>query len=88
MPTQRELEEMERDFVQMDRERAEQICFEVMKERLHNYETMKEELRLLKSGASVIIPVDMDHARFMLRMAQYYISEHHKDLIATIKGKE
>ena len=86
MPTQRELAEMERDFIQMDREKVEQICFEVMKERLYNYEAMKEELRKLKSGESVVIPVDIDHARFMLRMAQCYISENHKDLMATIKG--
>ncbi len=86
MPTQRELEEMEQDFIQMDREKVEQICFEVMKERLFDYERIKEELRQLKSGESVVIPVDMDHARFMLRMAQYYISENHKDLIDTIKG--
>lgn len=86
MPTHREMEEMERDFIQMDREKVEQICFEVMKERLYNYEDMKEELRRIKSGESVVIPVDMDHARFMLRMAQFYISENHKDLLSTIKG--
>ena len=86
MPTARELEEMERDFVQMDRERVEQICTEVMKERLFDYERIKEELRRLQSGESVVIPADMDHARFMLRMAQYYISENHKELMATIKG--
>lgn len=86
MPTQRELEEMERDFIQMDRERVEQICTEVMKERLFDYERIKEELRRLHSGESVVIPANMDHARFMLRMAQCYISENHKDLMATIKG--
>jgi hypothetical protein len=86
MPTQLELEEMERDFIQMDREKVEQICFEVMKERLYNYEAMKEELRLLKSGENVILPVNMDHARFMLLIAQHYISESHKDLMNTIKG--
>ena len=86
MPTHREMEEMERDFIQMDRDKVEQICFEVMKERLYNYEVMKEELRRIKSGESVVIPVDMDHARFMLRIAQFYISENHKDLLSTIKG--
>jgi hypothetical protein len=86
MSTQRELEEMEQDFMQMDREKAEQLCFEVMKDRLFNYEAMKKELSSLKSGESVLIPVNMEHARFMLRMAQFYISENHKDLIATIKG--
>lgn len=86
MPTARELEEMERDFIQMDRERVEQICTEVMKERLFDYERIKEELRRLQSGESVVLPADMDHARFMLRVAQFYISENHKDLMATIKG--
>jgi hypothetical protein len=81
-----EYEEMERDFVQMERDKVEQICFEVMKERLYNYESMKEELRLLKSGESVVLPVNMDHARFMLLIAQHYISENHKDLMNTIKG--
>lgn len=86
MPTQIELEEMEQDFIQMDRDRVEQICFEVMKSRLFDYERIQEELRLLKSGINVIIPVDMDHARFMLSLAQLYISENHKDLLSTIKG--
>ena len=81
-----EYEEMERDFIQMDRDKVEQICFEVMKERLYNYEDMKEELRRLKSGESVILPVNMEHARFMLLIAKHYISEHHKDLMNTIKG--
>jgi len=81
-----EYEEMERDFVQMDREKVEQICAEVMKERLFDYERIKEELRRLYSGDSVVIPANMEHARFMLRMAQHYISENHKDLMATIKG--
>ena len=86
MPTHLELEEMERDFMQMDRERVEQICIEVMKERLFDYERIKEELRRLNSGESVVIPVSMDHARFMLMLAQHYINEHHRDLMATIKG--
>ena len=87
MPTARELDEMEQDFMQMDRERVEQICTEVMKERLFDYERIKEELRRLHSGEAVVIPVDMDHARFMLRMADFYIKENHKELMSTIKGK-
>lgn len=39
----------------------------------------------LYEGRSVVIPKDMEHARAMIRVAQWYIDEHHKDLINMIK---
>ena len=73
MPTQRELEEMEQDYLQMDREKVEQICLEVMKERLLDYEIIKEELRQTNAGERVVLPKDKEHAKFMLIIAMNYL---------------
>lgn len=73
MPTQRELEEMEQDYLQMDREKVEQICMEVLKERLFDYEYIKEELRQLNEGERVVLPKSKEHAKFMLIIAMNYL---------------
>lgn len=51
----------------------------------YNYTEALNELKDLKTGAKVLIPADMEHARFMMRMAQFYISEAHKETIRAIK---
>lgn len=79
MLTAQELEDMERDYIQMDRERVEEICHEVMKEQLLNYEMVKEELRLLKEGVTVVLPADVDHARAMFKVATFYLCQHDKN---------
>lgn len=63
MPTQRELEEMQNDFEQMDLEG----------------QLAKEELRLLKEGHTMLIPYDIEHARSMFKMACFYLSQNDKD---------
>ena len=63
MPTQRELEEMEQDFIQMDLEG----------------QTAKKELRLLKQGYTMLVPHDVEHARAMFKMACFYLSQHDKE---------
>jgi hypothetical protein len=73
MPTNRELEEMAQDYLQMDRDRVEQICLEVMKERLFDYEVIKEELRQINAGERVVLPKDKEHAKFMLIIAMNYL---------------
>lgn len=73
MLTMNEMQEMERDFLQMDREKVEQICLEVMRERLFNYEEIKEELRQLNAGERVVLPKDKEHAKFMLIIAMNYL---------------
>ena len=73
MLTAQELMEMERDFVQMDRDRVEQICMEVMKERLFDYELIKAELDSLNNGDRVVLPKNKEHAKFMLIVAMNYL---------------
>jgi len=79
MPTTKELEEMARDYEQMDRERIEEICHEVMKDELFEAEMAKEELRLLKEGTIVVLPKDLEHARAMFKVACFYLSQHDLD---------
>lgn len=79
MPTQRELEEMERDFIQMEKDQVRAICHEVMKDELFEAMVAKEELRLLKEGSTMIVPHDVEHARAMFKMACFYLSQYDKD---------
>ena len=73
MLNEQELAEMERDFIQMDRDRVEQICMEVMKERLFDYERIKAELDSLNNGDRVVLPKNKEHAKFMLIIAMNYL---------------
>jgi len=53
--------------------------------------TQYERLILLEEierGDKVVIPTSMEHARFMLRVAQFYIDQQHQNLIDTIKNSE
>jgi len=73
MLTENEMREMEQDFLRMDREKVEQICMDVMKERLFDYELIKAELDALNSGQRVVLPKDKEHAKFMLIIAMNYL---------------
>ena len=42
----------------------------------------------LYRGDKVVIPSSMEHARFMLRIAQQYIDEHHRELLNVIKDAD
>lgn len=79
MLTAQELEDMERDYIQMDRDRVEEICHEVMREQLLDYETVKEELRLMREGHTIVVPKDVEHARAMFKMACFYLSQYDED---------
>ena len=79
MPTQRELEEMEQDYLQMDREHVESICREIMKDELFEGMVAIEELRLMKEGHTIVVPKDIEHARAMFKMACFYLSQYDKD---------
>lgn len=63
----------------------ERQVIERMGQVYYNYTEALNELKDIRSGKSVVIPVDMEHARFMMRMAQFYISETHKETIKAIK---
>jgi hypothetical protein len=45
-------------------------------------------LEELYRGDKVIIPHDMEHAKFMLRIAQQYINAEHQHLMDTVKYSE
>lgn len=49
--------------------------------------TEYEQLELLKEiqrGDKVVIPTSMEHAEFMLRIAQYYIDQRHSAMIKVL----
>ena len=79
MTTQRELEEMAQDYNQMERDHIESVCREIMKDELFEGMVAKEELRLLKEGAIVVLPKDLEHARAMFKVACFYLSQHDLD---------
>ena len=50
--------------------------------------TEYERLALLEeiqSGVKVVLPQSMEHAKFMLMVAQQYINAHHQALMDAIK---
>ena len=77
MPTERELEEMEQDMFQMERNQIADICREVMmsevKERIFDYELIKAELDQLKNGDRVVLPKSKEHAKMMLIISMNYL---------------
>lgn len=77
MPTQRELEEMEQDMFQMERDQIADICREVMmsevKERIFDYELIKAELDQLNNGDRVVLPKSKEHAKMMLIISMNYL---------------
>lgn len=74
--------------MEITKEAVEQICLDTMRNTLNDYETIKAELESLKTGQRVLLPVDLDHARFMLLVAQRFISDVHNETMNAIKGKE
>ena len=60
MITDQELEDMRRDYDQIDFEG----------------QVAKEELRLMREGHIIVVPHDVEHARAMFKMASFYLSQH------------
>jgi hypothetical protein len=44
-----------------------------------------EELRQLRDGKRIIVPVDIDHARTMFKLASFYLSQHDKEFTLTME---
>lgn len=65
---------------------VERICLETMKAQFTEYFEIKEELRKIKSGEVVVLPQDIGHAKFMLLIAQRYISEVHNETMDAMRG--
>jgi len=85
MPTKRELEEMEQDYINMDRDRVREICHEIMKDELFEGMVAKEELRLMKEGHTIALPKDVEHARAMFKVACFYLSQYDKEFKLEMK---
>ena len=63
-----------------------------LKEMARGYEAMErqaiqdsEELRQLRDGERIIVPVDVEHARTMFKLASYYLSQHDKEFTLTME---
>ena len=61
-------------------------------EMARDYEAMEkvalqdaEELRQLRDGERIIVPVDVEHARTMFKLASYYLSQHDKEFTLTME---
>ena len=76
MTTQRELEEMEQDLINLEIDRVKEICRDVMRDELFEAEVAKQELKLLRTGEAVLIPADVEHARSMFKMASFYLTQY------------
>ena len=59
----------------------EQSVIERMGEMYTQYAGTLRELNNLKFGNSVVVPVSEEHARFMLAVAQSYLSRRHQETI-------
>jgi len=50
--------------------------------------TNLERLELLKEierGDKIVLPVDEEHARYMIRVGQFYLDQQHKETIKILK---
>jgi hypothetical protein len=61
-------------------------------EMAQDYEAMEkvalqdaEELRQLRAGERIIVPVDIKHARSMFKLASFYLSQHDKEFTLTME---
>ena len=41
-------------------------------------------LEEIERGDKVVLPVSMEHAEFMLKVAQIYIDQHHQEMIKVL----
>lgn len=53
----------------------ERIIDEYLKERLFNYDMLKEELRAIKAGEVIPLPANRTHAENMIKMGQFYLDQ-------------
>jgi hypothetical protein len=70
----------------LTKEDVQNIVFETIANMPGDYVIIKEQLRQIREGETVVIPANIDHARFMLLVAQKYISDTHNELMDTIRG--
>jgi hypothetical protein len=77
------------DTIPCTRTEAEHIAREVMSQEIKpivfEKEQLKEELRLLKEGYTLVMPCDVEHARAMFKMACFYLTQHDKEFKLEMK---
>ena len=66
-------------------EEIERQVIERMGQMFQDYSRVCAELHDIRTGKSVVLPRDMEHAKFMVAVGQHYISETHKETIKAIK---
>lgn len=45
-------------------------------------------LEELERGEKVVLPVSIEHAEFMIRVAQFYIDQHHQEMMLALGQKK
>jgi len=45
-------------------------------------------LEELERGDKVVLPVSMEHAEFMLKVAQFYIDQKHQEMMRELKQEK
>ena len=63
----------------------EQAVIERMGEMYTQYAATLSELNNIKFGKNVVIPISEEHARFMVSVAQSYLSHRHQEIIDILK---
>lgn len=73
MPSKQELKEMAEDMLNMDRDFVKEVCLDVMRTELVDYEIDRRELEQIKAGKLVVLPVNTAHAEAMFKLAVNYL---------------
>jgi hypothetical protein len=76
------------DTLVATRKDVEQICLETMREQLaefSQFEYLRNELAKIYDGRSIVCPTSEDHARDMIRMGEFYLSQHHAETFKALK---
>ena len=59
----------------------EQQVIERMGQMYYEFSVALKELNDIRSGRAVVIPADIEHAKAMVRMGQFYINECHQETL-------
>lgn len=62
----------------MNTPEIEQQVIERMGQMYHDYSCVCAELYDIRTGKSVVVPCDIEHARMMVLVGQHYIDEQHR----------
>lgn len=63
----------------------EQLVIERMGRTYEDYSRVLKELNDIREGKSVVVPVDDEHARFMMLVSQHWLDQRHKETFNALK---